>query len=113
MSKLKSASRKLDPMRVAMAIQTYDAKKQMTIQMVNDRVKTDVEFAKLALQIGKDLPENIRKDAQETVDSNLKQMDSIKTTGNIAQDNVQAIERIMDEELISVIDSSLNKDKYE
>ena len=72
MSKLKSAGRKLDPLRVAMAIQTHDKKRQLTMDMVLDRIKTDVQFAKLALEIGNDLPENIRKEAQATVDDNLR-----------------------------------------
>jgi hypothetical protein len=68
MGKAKSAARKLNPMRVAMAQRTARMKHELAMKMVAERVKTDAEFAADVLRIaGETLREEIKKDAHETI----------------------------------------------
>jgi hypothetical protein len=68
MGKRRSASRQLDPYRVAIAEQTARAKHELAMTMVAERVKTDAEFAAAVLELaGEGLREEIKKDALETV----------------------------------------------
>jgi hypothetical protein len=71
MGKMKSAMRKLDPVRVQMAQKVQAAKHELAMKMVAERVKTDAEFAADVLKVAGDgLRPEIRKDAEETIARN-------------------------------------------
>lgn len=73
MGKAKSATRRLDPVRVAMAKRTARMKHELAMTMVAERVKVDAEFAADVLRIaGETLREEIKKDAHETILRSMK-----------------------------------------
>jgi hypothetical protein len=59
----------LDPYRVAIALKVQQAKHELAMKMVAERVKIDAEFAKDVLKIGGDnLREDIKLAAQATIE---------------------------------------------
>ena len=67
MSKLKRWGRKLNPERVAIAIQTYDTKHELALNFVRDRIEVDKEFAADILKVGNSVPQDIRELAEKAI----------------------------------------------
>ena len=82
MSKKRSASRKLDPIRVQMAEKTQRVKHDLAMKMVSERVKVDAEFAADVLKIAGDtLREDIKKDALATIKTISDSLEASKVLG--------------------------------
>ena len=83
MGKMKSAMRKLDPVRVQMAQKVQAAKHELAMKMVAERVKTDADFAADVLKVaGEGLRPEIRKDAEETIERLKANMERAGGIGN-------------------------------
>jgi hypothetical protein len=75
MSKSRSAIRKLDPYRVSLAQKTAQAKHELVMTMVHERVKVDAEFAEAVLRVAGDgLRPEIKKDAEATLKEHAKRI---------------------------------------
>lgn len=68
MGTFRSLQRRLNAERVWFAQEVTEKRKEIAKKIVEERVKKDAEFAQDVLNaVGKNLPENIKKAAEETI----------------------------------------------
>ena len=73
MGTFRSLKRKLNAENVWIAQEVAEKRKEIAKAFVEERVKKDVEFAQDVLKaVGENLPENIRKAAEETIKNGPK-----------------------------------------
>lgn len=77
MGTLRTLSRKLKQKNVWFAKKISKERNEILKSLVEERVKTDYEFAQDVLKaVGNDLPENIKKAAEETVKNGPAQINN-------------------------------------
>lgn len=77
MGTLRTLSRKLKQENVWFAKKISKERNEILKSLVEERVKTDYEFAQDVLKaVGNDLPENIKKAAEETVKNGPSQINN-------------------------------------
>lgn len=79
MSKLKSASRKLDRYRVMLAQDTERQRIEVAKKVVKERAEKDLEFAQDVLKaVGDNLPKEIKETCEATVARETKAAEEVK-----------------------------------